>query len=72
MLGIVCKSYAEALHFEKHESDGSVNNAYGLHALAAERGMSINKQYLVFCLENIRYCNIVHLTVIVNNNLLCW
>ncbi|CAI9092569.1 OLC1v1027852C1 [Oldenlandia corymbosa var. corymbosa] len=54
MLGIVCKSYAEASRFEKHESDGTVNNACGLHALAAKLGMSINKQYLVFCLENIR------------------
>lgn len=54
MLAIVCKSYEDAAKLEKYELDGRVNNAYGLHKLAAELGIFINKQYHVICLEDIR------------------
>ncbi|XP_027158168.1 structural maintenance of chromosomes flexible hinge domain-containing protein GMI1 isoform X2 [Coffea eugenioides] len=54
MLAIVCKSYADAAYLEKHDPDGRVNNAYGLHELATKLGISINRQYHVLCVENIR------------------
>lgn len=54
MLAIVCKSYADAAYLEKYDPDGRVNNAYGLHELATKLGISINKQYHVLCVENIR------------------
>ncbi|KAL3521652.1 hypothetical protein ACH5RR_019801 [Cinchona calisaya] len=54
MLAIVCKSHADASYLEKHEPDGRVNNAYGLHEFASELGIFINRRYDVLCLDNIR------------------
>ncbi|XP_043716489.1 structural maintenance of chromosomes flexible hinge domain-containing protein GMI1 [Telopea speciosissima] len=54
MLAVVCKSYAAASVLEKYENDGKVDRRHALHAAATELGISINRRFLVVCLEGIR------------------
>ncbi|XP_042487826.1 structural maintenance of chromosomes flexible hinge domain-containing protein GMI1 isoform X2 [Macadamia integrifolia] len=54
MLAVVCKSHAVASALEKYENDGKVDRRHALHAAARELGISINRRFLVICLEDIR------------------
>ncbi|KAJ4954884.1 hypothetical protein NE237_011667 [Protea cynaroides] len=54
MLAVVCKSYAAASALEKYENGGKVDRRDALHAAATELGISINRRFLVICLEDIR------------------
>lgn len=55
MLAVVCRSYEAASKLEKYELDGKVDHEHALYAVAKTLGQPINDQFLVICLENIRY-----------------
>lgn len=56
MLAIVCESSSYASSLVKYGPDGQVNVACGLHAIAASLGLTLDRHFVVICLENIRYC----------------
>lgn len=54
MLAIVCECSSSASNLVKYGPDGQVNVACGLHALAANLGLTLDGQFVLICLENIR------------------
>lgn len=55
MLAIVCESSSYASCLVEYGPDGQINAACGLHAIAAKLGLTLDRQFVLICLENIRY-----------------
>uniref|UniRef100_A0ACD5Y7W9 Uncharacterized protein n=1 Tax=Avena sativa TaxID=4498 RepID=A0ACD5Y7W9_AVESA len=54
MLAVVCKTLDAACHFEKYDTDGSVDVHFGIHQEAANLGVPIRKRFPIICLDSIR------------------
>ncbi|KAF3432813.1 hypothetical protein FNV43_RR23915 [Rhamnella rubrinervis] len=54
MLAIVCKTFEGVKALEIYDKEGSISKSSGLHGLAASIGRSLEGQFVVICLENLR------------------
>eukprot|EP00268_Persea_americana_P011683 TRINITY_DN14922_c0_g1_i4.p1 TRINITY_DN14922_c0_g1~~TRINITY_DN14922_c0_g1_i4.p1 ORF type:complete len:1098 (+),score=235.69 TRINITY_DN14922_c0_g1_i4:589-3882(+) len=54
MLAIVSKSYETARVLESYSENGEVNHSLAFHEAAVALGKTINRRFLVICLEEIR------------------
>ncbi|XP_065878553.1 protein DEFECTIVE IN MERISTEM SILENCING 3-like isoform X2 [Euphorbia lathyris] len=57
MLGIVCKTYEGVKALETYDKEGHINSDSGIRGFGTSIGRSLDRRFLVICLENLRpYC----------------
>lgn len=54
MLALVCKTETCVKALETYNDEGSIIKSSGLHGLGMSVGRSLDDQFLVICLENMR------------------
>ena len=55
MLALVCKDYKSVKPLEKYDNQGNVDRSGAIHGLDSSIGRTIEGDFDVICLENLRH-----------------